>query len=66
MIPKFTDFHKQIIDEFGSFFGNIDVNTHNLYEEFQTFRVLAEALRMALSDKAPGEYESILSFQALQ
>ncbi|XKL69529.1 hypothetical protein PGB90_007298 [Kerria lacca] len=42
-----------IIDEFGSFFGNIDVNTHNLYEEFQTFRVLAEALRMALSDKAP-------------
>lgn len=61
LIPTFLDLPDQEISEHGGFFGALAENTHALYEEFPAIGVLAEILRVSISDAAPGDYGNVLT-----
>lgn len=42
------------VDGFGGYWGTIDLNNHNYYEEYPSMRVLAEGLHQSMSDAANG------------
>lgn len=58
----------------GGFYGPLfppgvpraDDNIHNLYEELPCLGVTAEAIQHAISDEAPGPYETVVNFEGRQ
>lgn len=65
LIPSFPPLPEAAILGYGGYFGNMDDETHNLYEEFPCLGTTGEGLRSALSDAPPGEYQSSLQFDDL-
>lgn len=65
LIPQFPELPIQQVDGHGGYFGMIDVNNHNIYEEIPSLGVCAEALRQALSDAQPGPYQSSIVAEPL-
>lgn len=58
LIPEFPQLPTEVIGEFGGFYGNINDETHNLYEEIPCLGVAAENLRQSLSNAPPGTYNT--------
>lgn len=65
LIPEFPTLPEAQVAGFGGFFGELDADTHILYEEFPALGVLAESLRVSLSDAPPGDYASVLALEGL-
>lgn len=63
LIPRFPPMPTEAINNRNGFYGLIDVNNHNNYEEIPTLGVAAEALQHALSDLPPGRHPSVLDTQ---
>lgn len=61
LAPSFPELPNTTVNGKPGFFGVIDEQTHNLYEEIPTFGVLAEAIQYAVGSSPPGEYPSCLS-----
>lgn len=59
--PSFPDLPTNKVANHGGYYGPINVETHNLYEEIPCLGVLSEAVRQSVSDAAPGSYASALS-----
>lgn len=66
LIPSFPALPVTPIQGFGGYFGAVDDETHNLYEEFPTLGVTTEGLRRSISDAAAGNCTSSLAPQNAQ
>lgn len=64
LAPEFPPLPIQVVQGFGGYYGPINTDNHNLYEEIPSLGVLAEGIRMALSNADPGPYVSSLSDRA--
>jgi hypothetical protein len=60
LTPEFPPLPDQQINNFGGFYGPINVDNHNFYEEIPCLGVLAEAVRNSVSNAEPGPYVSSL------
>ncbi|XP_011162232.1 uncharacterized protein LOC105197513 [Solenopsis invicta] len=61
LYPSFPKLPTEKIDSHGGYYGPINEDTHNLYEEIPCLGVLSEAVRKSVSEAAPGRYISALS-----
>ncbi|XP_036141519.1 uncharacterized protein LOC118645133 isoform X2 [Monomorium pharaonis] len=63
--PEFPELPTQQIAGFGGYYGRINEDTHNLYEEIPCMGVLSEAVRHSISNEPPGPYASSLAEENL-
>lgn len=63
--PVFPSLPTERVAGFGGYYGPINVNTHNFYEEIPCLGVLAEAVRQAVSNSPPGAYLSALQAEGV-
>lgn len=66
LIPTFPELPHQILHEHGGYYGAINEENHNLYEEIPCMGVCSEAVRQSLSDAGPGRYASQLDTPDVQ
>lgn len=62
--PRFPTLPTTRIQGQGGYYGMINIDNHNLYEEIPCLGVLSEAVRAAISDLPPGPYQSSLALPA--
>lgn len=60
LIPVFPDLPATPVAEFGGYYGAVDADNHNLYEEIPCLGVMAEAIRHTVSNDGAGRYASAL------
>ncbi|KAF6198426.1 hypothetical protein GE061_008174 [Apolygus lucorum] len=65
LYPAFPPLPVQQVNGFGGYYGPLNVDTHNLYEEIPCLGVAAEAVRRSLTNDEPGHYQSALTTQDL-
>lgn len=63
LYPEFPPLPVEQIGGFGGYYGELDENTHNLYEELPCLGVTAEAVRQTVSVAPAGPYVSALAPQ---
>lgn len=61
LYPEFPPLPVEVTGAFGGYYGPINLNNHNLYEEIPCLGVVSEALRQSISDAAPGAYASAIA-----
>lgn len=66
LIPHFPNMPIEAINNRNGFYGLINVNNHNNYEEIPCLGIAAEALQHALSNEPAGRYPSVLDTQNIQ
>ncbi|XP_011877164.1 PREDICTED: uncharacterized protein LOC105567156 [Vollenhovia emeryi] len=59
--PSFPSLPTGVVKGRGGFYGPIDKDTHNLYEELPCMGVLSEAVQHTVSEWPPGPYPSSLA-----
>ncbi|XP_072758698.1 uncharacterized protein [Anoplolepis gracilipes] len=60
LTPTIRDLPTSVIAGNGGYYGPINVDTHNMYEEIPCLGVLSEAVRQTVSNAPPGPYQSTL------
>lgn len=65
LTPTIPDLPTRIINGHGGYYGQIDINNHNLYEEIPCIGVLSEAVRQSIGNAAPGPCQSALAKEGL-
>lgn len=63
--PTFPELPVQQVEGYGGYYGVLNQDTHNLYEEIPCLGVLAEAVRNSLSNAPSGPYRSSLATNEL-
>lgn len=61
LFPSFPPLPTNIINGRGGYYGNLNADTHSLYEEVPCLGVLAEAVCQSVSNSPAGPYVSALS-----
>lgn len=62
--PVFPDLPTHRINRFDGYYGPLNADTHNLYEEIPCLGVIAEAIRQAISNIPPGYTHHLLTLQS--
>lgn len=66
LIPDFPPLPIEEVNNHHGYYGPINAQNHNLYEEIPCLGVMAEAVRHAASNDPPGRYASALDVPAAQ
>lgn len=64
--PYFPSLPTEVINGFGGYYGPLNAQIHNLYEEIPCLGVLSEAVRHSVSNENPGPYPSSLATAELE